>query len=99
MTNNKRTCPYCGNDQCEAGYVDVGIGYQQCSPFYCEACGACEIGGYDDPVELTDKEKKTHWYEPGRSHLTCAPTFNGVPVGDHELAMDLYRIGLLDENN
>jgi len=61
----RQTCPYCDNDQCQADYVDIGIGFQQCAPFYCDNCGACEIGAYDDPVELTELEKKTHWYEPG----------------------------------
>lgn len=40
-------CPYCNND-CEADWVDVGIGMVQCGPYYCDNCGASEIGYYDD---------------------------------------------------
>ena len=92
----RRTCPYCQNDQCQADWVDVGIGLQQCAPFYCDNCGACEIGGYDKPTELTDQEKKLHWYEPGRSYLTCAPTVDGTPVRQGTAKL-LYELGLLDK--
>lgn len=94
----RRICPYCSYDQCEADWVDNGIGLEQCSPFYCDQCGACEIGGYDKPTELTEKEKKLHWYEPGRAHLTCAPTLNGVPV-DQDMAKFLYQFNLLDKKD
>jgi hypothetical protein len=94
--DSRMTCPYCGNPDCQADYVDIGIGLQQMSPFYCEGCGACQIGGYDNPAELTEDEKRTHWYAPGRSYLTSAPTLDGVPL-KHDEAMDLYRRGLLDK--
>lgn len=94
----RRTCPYCHNDQCEADWVDVGIGLVQCSPFYCDNCGACEIGGYDEPAELTEEEKKFHWYQPGRAYLTCAPTVLGVPV-EQETAKIFYEAGMLDKKD
>lgn len=93
--NERMTCPYCGNDQCEADWVDNGVCLVQCSPFYCDECTACQIGPFDEPTELTDKEKQTDWYEPGRAYLTCAPTFDGIPVRQ-EMAIDLYKLGLLD---
>lgn len=43
----KRNCPYCGSE-CEADWVDVGVGFVQCGPYYCENCRASEIGLYDD---------------------------------------------------
>jgi hypothetical protein len=94
----RQTCPYCGYDQCQADWVDVGVGLVQCSPFYCDECGACQIGPYDNEVELTEQEKKFHWYEPGRSFLTCAPTLNGLPV-KQDVAMFLYEVGLLDKKD
>jgi hypothetical protein len=94
----RRTCPYCQNDQCQADWVDVGVGLVQCAPFYCDVCGACEIGGYDKPAELTDQEKKLHWYEPGRSYLTCAPTVDGIPVRQGTAKL-LYEAGLLDKKD
>lgn len=39
----KETCPYCGFE-CEAEWVDVDIGLVKCGPYYCENCGAYEIG-------------------------------------------------------
>lgn len=47
-------CPYCGAE-CEADWVDVGIGMVQCGPYHCWECGASEIG-----PELQD------WYEGER---------------------------------
>lgn len=94
----RRVCPYCSYNRCQADWVDIGIGLVQCAPFYCEECGACEIGPYDKPTNLTEQEKKLHWYEPGRSHLTSAPTLDGVPV-DQKMAKFLYRIGLLDKKD
>jgi len=92
----QKTCPYCGDTECEADYVDVEVGFVQCAPFYCRACGACEIGAHDEPHPLDPDEERTGWYKPGRSHLTSAPTLGGVPVG-HGDAVELYRLGLLDK--
>lgn len=96
--NSKQTCPYCNNKECYADWVDVEIGLVQCGPFFCEDCGACEIGPYDTKTELTANEKKYYWYEPNRSHFTAAPTLDGMPI-NHQLAKSLYDIGLLDEKN
>lgn len=95
MSDYKMTCPYCG-ESCQADWVDVEVGLIQCGPFFCDNCFACQIGPYDKNFILTDKEKKYGWYEPGRSHLTSAPTLNGMPV-DHNTAKSLYDINLLDE--
>jgi hypothetical protein len=46
-SNDKEKCPYCGTE-CYADWVDVGIGEAQCGPYYCENCGASEIGSYDN---------------------------------------------------
>ena len=29
-----KPCPYCGSE-CEADWVDIGVGMQQCGPYYC----------------------------------------------------------------
>lgn len=47
MSFEKEKCPYC-ESECEADWVDIGIGYTQCGPYYCEECGASEIGSFDD---------------------------------------------------
>jgi len=90
------TCPYCGYDTCEADYCDVGVGLVQCGPYYCEACGASEIGPYDKPRELTDQEEKYRWYKPGAPVSDTANTVGGTLV-DHRTAKKLYDMGLLDD--
>lgn len=54
-------CPYCG-EQCNAEFVDIGVGMQQCEPYHCEACGAIEIGPTTTPdLPLLDDEQWTGW--------------------------------------
>lgn len=101
-------CPYCGSE-CEADWVDVEVGMVQCGPYYCENCGASEIGPeagefnvekgvfeWNPKINFTEKEKETGWYEPGKPVSPYANTVNGVLV-DHETARIAYRLGLLDE--
>ncbi|GEA15545.1 hypothetical protein E308F_17890 [Moorella sp. E308F] len=91
-----RPCPYCGTE-CEADWVDVGVGYQQCGPYYCPNCGASEIGPFDDEARiLTDEEKKTGWYKPGSPVSDKANTFKDCLV-DHKTAKRLYEMGLLNK--
>lgn len=56
-------CPYCGTPT-EAEFVDIGVGMQQVTAHACPNCHAVEIGPHDEPVELTEQEKRTGWYEP-----------------------------------
>jgi hypothetical protein len=95
-----RTCPYCGDPNAEADWVDVGVGFEQCTPFFCWNCEACQIGPYDKTYEtqMTDEERKTGWYMPSRAYLTSAPMCNGLPV-DHETAKELYQLDLLDKKD
>lgn len=62
-------CPYCNSEMIEPEYVDVGFGGGanygvQVTPWECGNCGAREIGAYDEPRELTEREKCTGFYEP-----------------------------------
>ena len=90
-----KTCPYCGYDKCEADYVDIGVGLQQCGPYHCDVCGASQIGP-EDTRQLTEIEKKHRWYAPGTPVSETANTVNGQLV-DHITAKKLYRLGLLDK--
>lgn len=54
-------CPYCGTE-CEAEFVDIGVGEQQCGPFHCENCHAVEIGPYEDWSQYTTQEQDIGWY-------------------------------------
>ena len=43
-------CPQCG-EKAEADFVDIGVGEQQVSPYYCPNCGWCQqIPEYDDLI-------------------------------------------------
>ena len=48
---NYEICPYCGA-KAYAEYVDNGIGYVQCTPHYCDNCGAVEIGFHCDDIGI-----------------------------------------------
>lgn len=82
-------CPYCGTI-CRADFVDVGIGFTQCGPYYCQECGASEIGPYDEERELTEQEQKTGWYAPGEKPGSSANVVNGKVVS-HVQARAAYR--------
>lgn len=57
-------CPYC-RATCECDLVDVGVGFVQCGPYHCEACGAIERGAYDDsPEDQARVDTKTGWFPP-----------------------------------
>lgn len=83
------TCPYCGAE-CLADFVDVGIGMMQCGPFRCESCLASEIGPYDQPCELTTRERETNWYAPGSEPGSSANVVAGRIVS-HQTMRTLYR--------
>lgn len=89
----KENCPYCGRP-CHADWVDVGIAFQQCGPFFCENCKASEIGSFDTPRKLSDIEEETGWYAPGEPISDKANQIDGLPI-DHITAKVLYRKGCL----
>lgn len=82
-------CPYC-DTLCHADFVDVGIGMQQCGPYHCESCGASEMGPFDADRPLTEKERKTGWYEPGSMPSSSANVIGGKVVGHKEM-LQVYR--------
>jgi hypothetical protein len=58
-----KKCPYCGSEEIDAEFVDIGVGMCQVSPYHCLNCDATEIGKYDE-ISVTDEEKKIGWYKP-----------------------------------
>lgn len=90
----KAICPYCEYRDCEADYVDVGVGMIQCGPYFCFRCKASEVS-YLDKRELTEKEEATGWYAPNTAVSETANTCQGSLVG-HKTAQALYSSGLLD---
>lgn len=82
-------CPYC-NTRCYADFVDIGAAYQQCGPHHCTNCGASEIGPNDEPRELSEIEKKCHWYAPGSEPGSSANVIGGKIV-DHKTMKDAYQ--------
>lgn len=93
----KAICPYCGHDDCEADYVDVGVGMVQCGPYYCSECRASEAS-YLDARVLTEREEETGWYEPETPVSESANTCDGALV-DHKTAKALYVRGMLDNKD
>lgn len=87
-------CPYCSCEDCEADYVDVGVGMIQCGPYYCPECHASEAS-YLDSRPLTEIEEKTGWYEPESPVSENANTVDGHLV-DHKTAKVMYVAGKLD---
>lgn len=58
-------CPFCGTPCDNAEFVDIEVGFVQCSPNYCEKCGAHEMGmNFKAGRELTRQERQTSWYMP-----------------------------------
>jgi len=84
----KERCPYCGA-MCCADFVDIGVGMTQCGPYHCEACGASQIGPYDEN-ETTPEEDKIGWYGPDRPPGSSANVVAGQHVTWQE-ARDVYR--------
>lgn len=82
-------CPYCGAI-CRADFVDIGIGFQQCGPFHCDACLASEIGPYDAERPLSDEERKTGWYGPGAEPGSSTNVIGGRIVS-HVQARETYK--------
>lgn len=90
------TCPYCGAEECEAEWCDVGVGYVQMGPFHCEACGAFSIGAYDK-TKPTKEERECGWYKPDRGTLPDTVSTIGGRIIDSKTALGMYRKGLVDK--
>lgn len=54
------TCPFCKNKECEAEFVDIGVGEIQSSPYICEKCGSYQ---QNPTYEFTgtEEERKIGW--------------------------------------
>lgn len=87
-------CPYCGFP-CSADYVDVGVGMQQCGPYFCQACKACQHHP-EDSEPTDDAGIITGWHLPGAPISRHNNTVDGILVG-HREAKAAYNRGRLDE--
>ena len=82
-------CPYC-NAFCDADFVDIGVGMQQCGPYHCLLCEASQIGPFDEDRELTEEEKKTGWYLPESLPGSSANVVGGKIVS-HRVMKETYQ--------
>lgn len=55
------TCPWCGSKSVDAEFVDIGVGYQQVTPYQCEDCWATQINPYSDS-KVSDYEARMGWH-------------------------------------
>lgn len=74
-------CPYCGTD-CEADWVDVGVGMVQCGPYYCQECRASEIGSCDDIG--FDRELYHNWRKENYKLIKVGDRYEDVFIGKGE---------------
>ncbi|MGG4266507.1 hypothetical protein [Peribacillus simplex] len=77
-----KPCPYCGVENCEADWVDVGVG-MQCGPYHCYECGASKIGPELYDWYYTDREGNTLYLTGKRKYYQWAKKkhkFSGSPV-------------------
>ena len=92
--NEKRVCPYCADEHCEADWTDVGVGLVQTGPYHCYCCGATEIGPFDTSGP-TPEESTIGWYAPNSANLPdTVSTLDGKFI-DAKTALDWYRKGLV----
>lgn len=56
------TCPFCGSTNIDCEYVDIGVGFQQVTPYFCSDCLAHQMNPpYDDYPDVTAEERATGW--------------------------------------
>lgn len=106
----KVPCPYC-SALMECDTVDVGVGFQQCGPYYCYSCDASEIGpearGGDIRVGREELDRRKAEFiatldederRTGFYKGRVSPYANtvGGTLVDHKTAKRLYEMGLLD---
>jgi hypothetical protein len=71
------SCPFCGSDNVDANFVDIGVGEQQVTAYCCFDCHACQLGPNDHPENAEQEfygwarcEEHDHSSQMVRSHRT-----------------------------
>lgn len=59
----KTACPFCGSENIDADWVDIGVGMQQCAPYTCADCNAQQMNPYHDNKDATEEEKRCGWWK------------------------------------
>ena len=72
-------CRWCDSET-DAEFVDVGIGYVQVTGGQC-ACGAYEMGPFQNDGRITEEEFASAWLGPVEDHPDFSP-FNHMREGD-----------------
>ena len=65
LKDDETECPFCGEIAC-CEMVDIGVGFQQATPFQCGGCFSSQMGPLDKSDKqfydvLTDREKEFGW--------------------------------------
>lgn len=57
-------CPYCGSENVDAEFVDVGVGFEQVTAAECGECGSVQVNPHDEEAKakLTEVERKVYWH-------------------------------------
>lgn len=56
------TCPFCLGARVYCEFVDIGVGYQQVTPYDCGDCGAQQMSPYGDNSRATARERWFGWW-------------------------------------
>lgn len=59
------TCPYCASTAISAEFVDIGVGFERVTPYFCTDCGAHEFNPYSDNSDADPEEQKLRWWRGG----------------------------------
>lgn len=54
-------CPYCCSRHVDAEFIDIGVGYEQVTPWHCVSCDAREFYDTEEYDGATPEEQSTGW--------------------------------------
>jgi len=57
------TCPFCDSTRVDAEYVDIGVGFQQVTPYTCLDCDSQQMNPYHDNSRATEEERRFGWWK------------------------------------
>ena len=61
-------CPWCGSKRIYCEEVDIGVGFQQVTPYECADCTARQFYSAEDAQDATPEERRHGWHAPLHLH-------------------------------
>lgn len=74
--NSRDTCGWCESEDIDCDYVDIGVGWVQCTPYTCGFCGAIQMSGNElwGEKQGTEEEREIGWWK--------SPWFDQIPLDE-----------------